>query len=152
MGDRTNFVITPKTTAEAKTLADALPGAIVLYSHGGGWDAGPDLAKALRAAKSRIEMGDHGYTSRILVSQIIGMAWSRETGYGLYVGEIGDNEHAVFVVDLEQGKVRLFGHSGTYLSPGSALRQEPTAEWLIADFAALGDEAARAVHMGESDD
>lgn len=151
MGDRTNFVITTKSTANAATLEQALEGAIVLYSHDGGYNAGPDLARALKAASDRWRDLDYG--PRIIVSQIIGKDWSEKTGFGLLSGDIGDNENAVFVVDFERKIVSLYGQAGKHYSPESALEASVTASWTFADFAALSEDDARAAHQGpESDD
>lgn len=135
MGDRTNFVISYKSTAGAKTLADALPGSLVLYSHWGGYEAGLSLSAALKAAKPRWD--DDNYCARIIVSQIIVDSWKDKTGYGLLVGEVADNEHAILLVDLEQQKVRLFGDAGEYLSQNSAGLAKPTAEWSFPEFAEM---------------
>jgi hypothetical protein len=57
------------------------------------------LATALSVASPRF--GDDGYATRITISQLIGDGWNNETGWGLYVNEIPDNdvENAVLVVD-----------------------------------------------------
>lgn len=147
MGDRTNFVISYKSTADAKTLADALPGSLVLYSHWGGYEAGPSLSVALKAAKPR--WTDYSYCARIIVSQIVGDYWKDETGYGLLVGEVADNEHAILLVDLKQQKVRLFGDAGEYLSLNSAGSAKPTAEWSFAEFAEMDVAQAGKAHQGD---
>lgn len=145
MGDRANLVISFKSTADAKTLAEALPNSIVLYSHWGGYDLGPDLARALDAARSRWD--DDSYSARIIVSQVIGSAWNQPAGYGLMPGELGDNERAVLLVDLKQQKVRRFGDPGRYLSPDAAPHAEPTGEWTFEQFAAFTEDQARAAHL-----
>ena len=73
---------------------------LFLYGH---WAGEPGmcerLAKALSVAKPR--WGDDGYATRITISQLIGDDWNSETGWGLYVNEIPDNdvENSVLVVD-----------------------------------------------------
>jgi hypothetical protein len=74
MGDRS--VIGIRTSGEST---------LYLYSHWGGAEQGQDLASALLAAQPR--WGDDWYATRIVVSQIIGNQWDKETGYGLSVGE-----------------------------------------------------------------
>lgn len=149
MGDRANLVISFKSTAEAQTLADALPGTIVLYSHWGGTDLGLDLAAALKKAMPR--WADPTYAARIIVSQMVGGDWASETGYGLLAGETSDNEHAILLVDLEQLKVRLFGDAGEYVSADSTGNTKPTAEWAFAQFAAMEPAEARYAHQGPAD-
>lgn len=149
MGDRTNIVIAYKSTAAASKLSEALVGAIVLYSHWGGYDAGPDLAKALAAAHPRWD--DEGYAARIITSRIIGKHWNEETGFGLYSGELGDNEHPVLLVDLEQKVVRRFGNPG-YLNPGNALNAAPTCQWAFLEFANMNEGDAREAHLGKQED
>lgn len=146
MGDRTNVVITGKSTEDARNLSDALQGAVVLYSHNDGYYMGPKLAAALR--KARVRWNDEGYGTRIIVSQIIGGDWNDEYGYGLYAGQIGDNERSVLVVDFDQQKVRRFGEPGKYLGPGEAPNATPTGEWTFEEFAALNEKEARTAHLG----
>ena len=145
MGDRANIVITAKSTAKAVTLKDALKGAIVLYTHWGGYQIAHDLARALHAARWR--WNDPSYGARIIVSHVIGDDWSSEGGYGLSVGELEDNERPVLLVDFEQQKVRRFGR-GDYVSPEEAYDADASAEWRIEDFAAMSGEEARAAHLG----
>lgn len=145
MGNRANIVITSKPTAKAVTLKDALKGAIVLYTHWGGDQIAHDLAQALHAARGR---WDHpSYGARIIVSQVIGDDWDSEVGYGLSVGELGDNERPVLLVDFAQQKVRRFGR-GAYVSPEDAYDADASAEWSFEDFAAMSEEEARAAHLG----
>lgn len=102
MGDRCNFIISTKSTL-GKSVEESVAGNLVLYSHWGGHQAGSDLQSALEAARPR--WGDDSYCARIIVSQIIGGNWSRETGYGLTVGQIQDNEWPYLLVDIERGLV-----------------------------------------------
>lgn len=146
MGDRANLVLTSKSTAEAKTLGDALPGSIVLYSHWGGYDMGPALAAALKAAKPRWD--DDSYGMRIIVSQVIGAEWADTNGLGLQAGELGDNERAVLLVDFAQQKVRRFGDPASYLNPRIAASATPTGEWTFSEFASFTADAARIAHLG----
>jgi len=79
MGDRANFgFVQPNGNT------------IVLYGHWAGHQMLGKLADAVIAARPR--WSDPAYATRIAISQIIGNDWSDETGYGLHVNEISDNE------------------------------------------------------------
>jgi hypothetical protein len=58
------------------------------------------LADAVIAARPR--WNDPAYATRIAISQIIKDDWNMETGFGLHVNEISDNEHKIAIVDWEQ--------------------------------------------------
>ena len=58
------------------------------------------LADAIIAARPR--WTDPAYATRIAISQLIGDQWNMETGWGLHVNEISDNEHKIAIVDWEQ--------------------------------------------------
>lgn len=60
--------------------------AIFLYSHWGGSDRHSEVAEAIFAARPR--WGDPAYATRIAISQIVGLDWDKETGFGLSAGEI----------------------------------------------------------------
>jgi hypothetical protein len=59
-----------------------------------------NLAEAVAKAQGR--WSDPSYATRIAVSQMIGDGWGFETGWGLLVNEIGDNEHKIPVIDWQQ--------------------------------------------------
>lgn len=89
MGDRANFgFVQPNGHT------------IVLYGHWAGQNMLANLADAI--AKARPRWGDSGYATRIAISQLVGNAWDGELGWGLYVNEIGDNEHHIAIVDFQQ--------------------------------------------------
>ncbi len=100
MGDRANF-----------GLKQSDGNTIFLYSHWGGEGMMNTLAEALASARPR--WSDEGYATRIIISQIIGNDWKEETGYGLYVNEIPDNEHSIPVVDFVSQTVSLYEASWT---------------------------------------
>lgn len=79
---------------------------VFLYGH---WAGEPGmshrLASALREATPR--WTDSGYATRIAISQLIGDDWNSETGWGIYVNEICDNENPVFIVDWDMQAVKL---------------------------------------------
>ena len=86
MGDRANFVF-------VQPNGDT----IVLYGHWAGHAMLENLAEAVAQAQSRWQ--DPSYATRIAISQMIGDGWGMETGWGLQVNEISDNEHKIPVVN-----------------------------------------------------
>lgn len=93
MGDRANFGF----IANGQT--------VYLYSHWGGSGMLGTLAEALQAARPR--WNDPAYGTRIAISSIIGQDYLSETGFGLTVNELCDNEHSIPVVDFENNTVTL---------------------------------------------
>ncbi len=89
MGDRANFVF---VQPNGET--------IVLYGHWAGHNMLAKLADAV--IKARPRWNDNSYATRIAVSQLVGDQWNMETGWGLSVNTILDNEHRIPVVDFEQ--------------------------------------------------
>ena len=73
---------------------------IVLYGHWAGHQMLGKLADAVITARPR--WNDPAYATRIAISQIIGDQWNEETGFGLHVNEISDNEHKIAIVDFAQ--------------------------------------------------
>ena len=106
MGDRANFVFV-QDTGET----------IVLYGHWAGYNMLENLADAVAAAQPR--WSDSSYATRIAVSQMVGESWSSETGWGLYVNEIGDNEHKIPVINWGD---RTFSLHQEDNSPGNKVR------------------------------
>lgn len=89
MGDRANFgFVQPNGNA------------IVLYGHWAGYRMLGRLADAVIAARPR--WNDSAYATRIAISQLVADEWNMETGWGLQVNEIGDNEHKIAIIDWEQ--------------------------------------------------
>jgi hypothetical protein len=86
MGDRANFGF---RQSNGET--------IVLYGHWAGYDMLANLASAVSAARGR--WTDESYATRIAVSQLVGDEWNKETGWGLSVNTILDNEHKIPVID-----------------------------------------------------
>lgn len=89
MGNRANFA-----------FVDNKGDAIVLYGHWAGSDMLKNLADAVGHARSR--WNDSAYATRIVTSRLIGDQWNMETGWGLTVNEILDNEHKIPVIDWNQ--------------------------------------------------
>ena len=89
MGDRANFgFVQPNGET------------IVLYGHWAGYQMLGRLADAVIAARPR--WNDPAYATRIAISQLIKDDWNSETGWGLHVNEIADNEHKIAIVDWKQ--------------------------------------------------
>jgi hypothetical protein len=88
MGDRANFVFV-QDSGET----------IVLYGHWAGYNMLANLAEAVAKAEPR--WTDSGYATRIAISHMVGEGWGMETGWGLYVNEIADNEHKIPVVNFK---------------------------------------------------
>ena len=89
MGDRANFgFVQPNGNT------------IVLYGHWAGEGMLGQLADAV--IKARPRWSDSAYATRIAISQLVGDQWNSETGWGLHVNEISDNEHKIAIVDWEQ--------------------------------------------------
>ena len=90
MGDRIVYTI-----KQDKDLS------VNLYSHWGGYDRFVNLAKALQAAEPR--WNDTSYSTRIIVSQLIGNDWTEETGFGLWASNEGGDyggDHPDITIDL----------------------------------------------------
>lgn len=89
MGDRANFgFVQPNGHT------------IVLYGHWAGYQMLGRLADAVIAARPR--WNDSSYATRIAISQLVADQWNMETGWGLQVNELGDNEHKVAIIDWNQ--------------------------------------------------
>ena len=94
MGDRANFGF-------RQSNGDV----IVLYGHWAGYEMLDRLASAVEKARPR--WTDEGYATRICVSQLIANEWEIETGWGLYINQITDNEHKILVIDWRSGTFTL---------------------------------------------
>lgn len=88
MGDRANFGF-KQSNGET----------IVLYGHWAGHQMLQNLANAVEQARPR--WTDESYATRIATSQLINEEWTSETGWGLSVNRILDNEHKIPVIDWE---------------------------------------------------
>lgn len=64
------------------------------------------LAHALATARPRWD--DPAYATRICISQIVGADWDSETGYGITIDSLCDNEHSVPVVNWNDQNVSLY--------------------------------------------
>jgi hypothetical protein len=95
MGDRANF-----------GFKDSKGDTLYLYGHWAGHRMLQNLADAVSAAEPR--WGDESYATRICISQLVNEEWSSETGWGLYINQIGDNEHKVPVINWADKTFTLF--------------------------------------------
>ena len=86
MGDRANF-----------GFKDRKGDTVYLYGHWAGHNMLANLAQAVHAARPR--WTDESYATRICISQLIGEDWGQETGWGITVNELADNEHKIPVID-----------------------------------------------------
>jgi len=108
MGDRANFgFVQPNGHT------------IVLYGHWAGYNMLAQLAEAVFKARPR--WNDPAYATRITISQMINNDWNSETGWGLHVNEIGDNEHKIAIVDFEQQTFSLH-EVAAYNDPDNKVR------------------------------
>ena len=98
MGDRANFVFVQENGET-----------IVLYGHWAGYNMLENLAEAVATAQPR--WSDSSYATRIAISQMIGDSWSSETGWGLQVNSISDNEHRIPVINWEDRTFSLHEES-----------------------------------------
>lgn len=99
MGDRS--VVGFRDNAESPTL--------YLYSHWSGTGMFAALGDALTYASARWK--DPAYATRICVSQIIGDAWNKETGFGLSVGHYTwPDVETIPVVSWNEGRVDIYRH------------------------------------------
>lgn len=106
MGDRANFVFV-QDSGET----------IVLYGHWAGYNMLEKLGEAVATAQPR--WSDSSYATRIAISQMVGEFWNSETGWGLHVNEIGDNEHKIPVINW---KDRTFSLHAEDWSVGNKVR------------------------------
>jgi hypothetical protein len=95
MGDRANF-----------GFRDRKGDVVFLYGHWAGYEMLTNLAYAVEKARPR--WTDESYATRICISQLVGDSWNVETGWGINVNELGDNEHKVPVIDWAQQTFTLY--------------------------------------------
>jgi hypothetical protein len=86
MGDRANF-----------GFRDSKDNVVFLYGHWAGHNMLQNLADAVQIARPR--WTDESYATRICISQMIGEDWAQETGWGISVNQLADNEHKVPIID-----------------------------------------------------
>jgi len=95
MGDRANF-----------GFRDSKENVVFLYGHWAGHNMLAKLANAVQAAEPRWQ--DESYATRIAISNLIGEDWTEKTGWGIYINQLGDNEHKVPVIDWSNQTFTLY--------------------------------------------
>jgi len=86
MGDRANF-----------GFKDRKGETVFLYGHWAGHRMLENLANAVEAARPR--WTDESYATRIAISHLINDEWKSETGWGISVNQLADNEHKVPIIN-----------------------------------------------------
>lgn len=106
MGARINFVLKVYPNEQAH---------VTLYSHWGETTWRENLADALSKAAPR--WTDQNYAARIVVSQLIGNDWDKETGYGLFTSVDGEDlGDTTVVVDFTNETVNDTGNEHSFTS------------------------------------
>lgn len=100
---------------------------IFLYGHWAGGVHLETLAQALHVARPRWD--DEAYGTRICISQIVGIDWKHETGWGIST-HLMHNEYSVPIVDWKQKMV--FVHD--YDDSTGEITKEPTESLTFDDF------------------
>jgi hypothetical protein len=95
MGDRANF-----------GFKDRKGDTVFLYGHWAGYNMLENLANAVEHARPR--WNDESYATRIAISRMVGEEWESETGWGISVNQLADNEHKVPVIDWDKKTFTLF--------------------------------------------
>jgi hypothetical protein len=101
MGDRANF-----------GFKDSQGNTLFLYGHWAGHQMLGKLANAVEHSRSR--WGDHGYATRVCVSQLVGDDKDHLTGWGLYINQIADNEHHIPVINWATGTFGLYEYNWSW--------------------------------------
>ena len=94
MGDRANF-----------GFKDRKGNTVFLYGHWAGHRMLENLANAVEVARPR--WTDESYATRIAISNLVGDEWKSETGWGISVNQLADNEHKVPVIDWSNATFTL---------------------------------------------
>lgn len=106
MGARINFVLKAYESEQAH---------VTLYSHWGETTWREDLAVALNKAEPR--WTDGSYAARIVVSQLIGDDWHKQTGYGLFTSVDGEDlGDTTVIVDFTNQTVSDMGNEHSFES------------------------------------
>jgi hypothetical protein len=105
MGARVNFVFKQE---------EGMPN-LVLYSHWGETFWRENLAAAITKAQPRLKMNDVSYSTRIIISQLIGEDWDSETGFGIYLAPV-DMDYFDTVVEIDVAKQIMWdsGHEHSF--------------------------------------
>jgi len=109
---------------------------LFLYGH---WAGEPGMAERLASALNLAgpRRCDSSYATRITISQLIGDDWNSETGWGLYVNMLGDNENPVFVVDWKMQTVERYEHPDWMQTSeviNTIKENKPDQTWSLSEF------------------
>jgi hypothetical protein len=96
MGDRGNIVVLQGDPGRQHAL--------VFYTHWSGSCIGNVVQEALA---KRWRWSDEAYLARIIFCQLVKGQEMTETGFGICVGSVPDNEHPILVVDCARQEVRV---------------------------------------------
>lgn len=129
MGDRCNIVVR-NGKPEGSTLADALKGAAVFYGHWSGHAMPTALARAIGR---RQRWDDEGYLARIIFDEFTKGQQGQETGFGIYIGSLGDNEHPVMCVCVDAKTVTQYGR-GYVSNDDEALASKAVKTWTFEQY------------------
>ena len=99
MGDRANFGIRQNDG-----------NIIFIYGHWAGEGMLAKFANALDHVQNAGRIDDPAYGTRIIISQLIGEAWSGDLGWGITLNHLADNEHKVPVFDFATREVTLYDY------------------------------------------
>jgi len=99
MGDRANFGIRQNDG-----------NIIFVYGHWAGEGMLAKFANALDRVQDAGRIDDQAYANRIIISQLVGDAWSSDLGWGVTVNYLADNEHKVPVFDFAFKTVTLYDY------------------------------------------
>jgi hypothetical protein len=69
------------------------------------------FANALDYTQNVGRIDDPAYGTRIIISQLVGEAWSGDLGWGITVNYIADNEHKIPVFDFATREVTLYDYN-----------------------------------------
>jgi hypothetical protein len=97
MGDRANFGIKHRDG-----------NIIFVYGHWAGDGMLARFANALKRVEDAGRIGDEPYGTRIIISELIGDSWKSNTGWGITINTLSDNEHKVPVYDIDTDIVSLY--------------------------------------------
>jgi hypothetical protein len=97
------------------------------------------LADAVIVARPR--WTDSSYATRIAISQIVADQWNMETGWGLHVNEIGDNEHKIAIIDWDQQTFSLH-EQADYRDESNKIRGMKNEAIFTMDLAAFCEKYA----------
>jgi hypothetical protein len=97
MGDRANFGVRQRNGQ-----------VMYIYGHWAGEHMFQRLAHALRRVYDNAREHDEPYANRIIISDLIGLEYDSDLGWGVAFDYICDNEHSVPIVDLKEGTVTLY--------------------------------------------